>query len=153
MIRFLIIYLIAATLFFSCTPTTKEPNACRDCQTEERILKTYDNGQRKLIHHYENCCGEKKLIKKIKYYEGPGNNKLFERSYNDTLEDGEWIEYYKNGQKKSISRYKNGLEHGKFEEYYENRQLRSLKEWKNGQKHGDWIWYRRDGRVEKRKSY
>ena len=60
-IKILIIYLIVASVFFSCTPKDKEPdNRCRDCNIEERILKTYDNGQIKLTHHYQDCCGEKK---------------------------------------------------------------------------------------------
>ena len=157
-----IIYLITGIFFFSCTTQESEPvpetetkkvKKCSNCTTEQRVLKTYTSGEIELAHIYENCCGEKYLIKKIEYYEGPGNKKLVEKNYKNELEHGDWIEYYENGQKKAISRYKNGLQHGKWEQYYENGRRRSVKEWKNGQKHGTWFWYKSNGSEEKRKSY
>ena len=55
---------------------------------------------------------------------------------------GKIVEYYENGQKKSVISVKDGKEHGLKTAWHENGQKRLEQNWKDGKWHGLWgLWF------------
>ena len=68
----------------------------------------------------------------------------------DGKKEGEWVEYWGNGQLMSKVSYKNGKEEGEWVGYHGNGQLSSKGSYKNGLWEGDWVEYYGDGTLYKR---
>ena len=68
----------------------------------------------------------------------------------DGKKEGEWVEYWSNGQLMSKVSYKNGKEEGEWVGYHGNGQLSSKGSYKNGLWEGDWVEYYGDGTLYKR---
>ena len=68
----------------------------------------------------------------------------------DGKKEGEWVEYWGNGQLMSKVSYKNGKEEGEWVGYHRNGQLSSKGSYKNGLWEGDWVEYYGDGTLYKR---
>lgn len=63
----------------------------------------------------------------------------------ENASDGERVQFYKSGTKKSQGTYKNGKREGKWQVWYSNGQLWSECDFKNGLKHGNSAVYFRNG--------
>ena len=70
-----------------------------------------------------------------------------ETQYEDGIQHGEHVQFYKNGQISLKGEYKNGKEDGEFFNYMENGELVSEIHMKNGIEHGPWIEYRSNGEI------
>ena len=68
----------------------------------------------------------------------------------DGKKEGEWVEYWGNGQLMSKVSYKNGKEEGEWVGYHGNGQLSSKGSYKNGLWEGGWVEYYGDGTLYKR---
>jgi antitoxin component YwqK of YwqJK toxin-antitoxin module len=69
-------------------------------------------------------------------------------SQNIPPKNGEWKEYYENGQLKIVGFYKDGKQEGEWKEYHENGQLKSVGSFKNGRQEGEWKAYDENGQLK-----
>ncbi len=74
-------------------------------------------------------------------------------SFLNGAEDGEWIWYFDNGQKKRVRNYLNGEYHGKALDYYENGQLENEYLYEHGEATGTWVSYHENGTIYTRSDY
>lgn len=98
-------------------------------------------------------------------------------TYKDGLADGQWQEWYENGNLRFNASWKEGKGHGQWRYYHENGQVRQeeffdmdiaqgffrsywpngnlqlLSSWLDGKKHGEWIYYDDRGNTVKREAY
>lgn len=75
------------------------------------------------------------------YYDTDRKKLKTEGCYIDSLKNGNWIEYYEKGNRKSEMNYINATEDGRFIEYYENG-MKSREGYLKGIKWtGHWVWY------------
>jgi len=71
----------------------------------------------------------------------------------DGLKQGNWEEYWNNGEIEERGSYKDGKEDGIWEKYWSNGQLQYKGSYKNGERYGVWEWYNYDGQLEFKSSY
>jgi len=77
-------------------------------------------------------------------------SKRYNRTNNDRKKTGLWLEFYANGNKKSIVSYKNGLKNGIFIKYHENGVVEIKKYYKKDKLHGIAKYYMPDGSIMSR---
>mgnify|MGYP006096171695 FL=1 len=70
----------------------------------------------------------------------------------DGILEGEWVNYFENGQFRYKGSYKNGLREGEWIFYHDNGQLYGKGSYKSGKKEGEWVDYRKDGTVDSERS-
>jgi antitoxin component YwqK of YwqJK toxin-antitoxin module len=63
------------------------------------------------------------------------------------VEEGNWTEYYINGNIKEQIQFKNEVFDGERKEYYENGILKTYQNWGEGQKNGYCYYYNEKGKV------
>lgn len=128
------------------------------------IVEEYLNGDKIHSVTYDRMGGKKSSEKKLKgtkeiIYNYNVDGSIFDIQIIDMRESTyQEINYYDNGQKKSVYRYSgiffveralDGLQ----EEYYENGNLNIRAEYKNGKKHGIYEEYNKNGRLIDRENY
>ena len=64
-----------------------------------------------------------------------------------TMGEGEYVEYWGNGQLWECSNYKNGNRHGEYKWWYENGILWTHSHYKNGILHGEYKTWYKDGKL------
>jgi hypothetical protein len=69
-------------------------------------------------------------------------------NYITNTKEGEFKEWYSNGQIKSKTNYLNGLRHGLHEYWYSNGQRESIQHYVNGQEQGKTTWRNADGSLQ-----
>ena len=69
---------------------------------------------------------------------------LFNGIYN-----GDWVNYYKSGKKRSQGKYANGIQEGPWIYYYENGKKEQEGNYKNNLPVGVWTWYYPNGKVKR----
>ena len=73
---------------------------------------------------------------------------------NETYEDGKWIEWYSNGQKKEEQTFKNKEEGGTVSLWYDNGQKWKEGTYKTGgQREGTWTWWHMNGQKSYERIY
>lgn len=65
----------------------------------------------------------------------------------NSKENGEWIYYYPDGEKRLMATYEDGLENGRFEWYTSDGKVTEVGNYQNGLKHGFWLTYYPNGEV------
>ena len=77
-------------------------------------------------------------------------------SYEGTLnygkKEGEWVDYWTNGQLYSKGNYKNGKKEGAWVFYWDNGQLMRKGNYKNGKREGAWVEYENYGTLDRERS-
>ena len=71
-------------------------------------------------------------------------------NYKDNKRDGIWTFYYKNGNKFKEEEYKNGILDGKVIGYFKNGLIGKEGFQKNGKKDGEFIYYNEDGSINRK---
>ena len=86
---------------------------------------------------------------------GPSRNLFFKGNYNEETGrlDGEWEEYYDQGQLCIRENWKDGNRHGFYESFYENGQLMTKDNWIEGDQDGLQEQYQKDGKLFFRNNY
>ncbi|MAD11452.1 MAG: hypothetical protein CMC04_01855 [Flavobacteriaceae bacterium] len=74
-------------------------------------------------------------------------------SYKDGKREGEYLEYYENGQLRFKRNYKDGKLEGEYLIYYESGQLKKKNNYKNGKRDGENIHYWENGQLYKTEIY
>ena len=69
------------------------------------------------------------------------------------IQNGEWIEYWENGQLEGKRNYKNGKVEGEYLKYYENGQLKYKSNHKDGKQDGEWLYYYDNGQLQFKSNY
>lgn len=60
-------------------------------------------------------------------------------------EDGSWVFYYSNGERKAEGNYSNGKKNGKWTYYYKNGKIKQQGNYSYGKLTGSWKWYYENG--------
>ena len=95
---------------------------------------------------------------KFLYWYDLGNGIEFDKLkeeivYKNGLPNGEWVEYYEDGQISHKGTYKNGERDGTLIRFYENDQKSIEGNFINGIENGIWKYYSEDGKLWKEESY
>jgi antitoxin component YwqK of YwqJK toxin-antitoxin module len=70
------------------------------------------------------------------------------------LQQGEWKEYYENGQMKSIGKYLNGNKVGQWKYFYASSKVFEIGKYDNqGRQQGKWIWYFDNGKTRRESNF
>jgi len=70
------------------------------------------------------------------------------------MKQGNWIEYYETGEKRSEGTYHNDNKIGKWKYYYKNNSLLQEGEYNNdGKFEGKWVWYYENGKILRTENY
>ena len=116
------------------------------------ISKIYPNGIPREVYLYNRGNLEKdkpyKITAKIQYT-NDGSIKIINRFHDNgkimltggfiaERQNGKWIEWYENEQKKNEKSYKNGKLDGLWKEWHENGQQRTIGTFKDGLRIGEW---------------
>ncbi|MBT6472166.1 MAG: hypothetical protein HOK52_13040 [Candidatus Marinimicrobia bacterium] len=120
------------------------------------ISKIYPNGIPREVYLYNRGNLEKdkpyKITAKIQYT-NDGSIKIINRFHDNgkimltggfiaERQNGKWIEWYENEQKKNEKSYKNGKLDGLWKEWHENGQQRTIGTFKDGLRIGEWtVWF------------
>lgn len=70
----------------------------------------------------------------------------------DGVLEGQWVNYFVNGQLRYKGSYKNGKREDEWIFYHDNGQVYGKGSYKNGKKEDEWVDYRRDGAVDSERS-
>lgn len=62
---------------------------------------------------------------------------------------GTWTQFYENGGKKSVARFKDGKPDGEQAQWYADGRKKSVNTWKNGVRENKWSWWYADGSLAK----
>jgi hypothetical protein len=76
-----------------------------------------------------------------------------EGNYKNGEREGEYLNYYDNGQLENEGNYKNGKEEGEYVRYYKNGQLSLKGTYKNGKEEGEWVFYDTKGNISFTQTY
>jgi antitoxin component YwqK of YwqJK toxin-antitoxin module len=57
------------------------------------------------------------------------------------------IVYYENGQAQFMQQYLNGIKHGEYKDWYKTGQLRTVGYYNMGTRNGTWQWYGEKGEI------
>lgn len=113
-------------------------------QQKDSIWRFYD-GNAQLISEDQYKAGKRNGFSKVYY---SGTKQIFEqRNYLNDLQDGPWIQYYANGQKKAEGTYKNDNPIGRAVWYFEDGRINIMGNYANGLKDGTWIFNKPDGTL------
>lgn len=69
-------------------------------------------------------------------------------NYRSNTKEGQYEEWYSNGQLKYAGNFKNGKRDGKFTEWYKNGQKQAEEQWKNGQLNGNTKYWAENGELQ-----
>jgi antitoxin component YwqK of YwqJK toxin-antitoxin module len=108
----------------------------------ELIISTSEYGER--IEYTINERGEKHGSYTVKNTFG---RTVLLQSYINGVMEGPYVEYYQNGQIKSVCKCRNNRIEGEFCEWYEDGSILEESNYKDGKKHGECIQWVRDGYV------
>jgi len=98
--------------------------------------------------------GESKPFTGILYSKFPNGQTDSWQQYIDGVGQGEWINYYDNGNYREIGNYDNNLVSGPMKKYYRNGNLKSSGTYKNWRiKVGKWKYYNSAGEFEREEDY
>jgi antitoxin component YwqK of YwqJK toxin-antitoxin module len=114
----------------------------------------FKNRNKQSIIFYLN--GEINPNKLCSYWYENGYKKIetFLIKYNDeTIFDGNYIEYFNNGIIYTEGNITNNLKNGKWIEYYASRMPKSIGNYKAGEKIGEWVYYNETGDIIKTDIY
>lgn len=78
---------------------------------------------------------------------------LVYHSYIGGIMEGPYIEYFRNGQIKSVCKCRNNMIEGEFTEFYEDGTIKEESYYVNGRKHGECIKWKRSGYIRESKLY
>ena len=67
--------------------------------------------------------------------------------------EGEWLEYYKNGEVKEKSNFKDGKAEGESLRYYKSGELKNKNNWKDGKLEGERLYYYKNGQLWRKNNY
>lgn len=67
--------------------------------------------------------------------------------------NGDWKDYYENGQLKSEGKYSNGVKTGVWIYYYKNGRVNQKGLYINGNAEGEWNWYYKSGKLLRNENY
>ncbi len=125
---------------------------------EAEYLNNYKHG---VISRYSEATG--RLISRIEYqndkfhglkevyYETPGRETLRERAFHKNGQrEGEFTEYYANGQVAESGFVLDGRLDGEHKRFYENGRLKSITRYRDGELNGDLEEFREDGSLSRR---
>ena len=76
-----------------------------------------------------------------------------QKNYINGKFEGEWLEYYENGQLKIKRNYKDDKLEGESLWYHKNGQLESKGNFKDDKKEGEWLHYRSNGKLWRKYYY
>lgn len=130
-------------LFYNNSVVKEEGTLVKNQNSGKRITY-YESGKVKSIEDNSKIGAEG--IKRTEYFEN-GNIKSESRS--DTLE----INYYTNGNRKSLSRYKERKTDGEQITYFETEEIATIVNYKSGIRHGKFVLYHRNGKMAYKGEY
>jgi len=106
------------------------------------------------MHELEDRAGLAYLPKADKPFTGtaygyyPDGETIYMQSdFVEGRQNGEYIEYYQNGQINYKYSFKNGIEDGEWVWYNEDGALLKKENYKDGKLHGDWVTYHDNGQI------
>jgi antitoxin component YwqK of YwqJK toxin-antitoxin module len=115
--------------------------------TFEKVEGVYENGKPEGINVYEGEGDEAVIIEHREYYE---NEELRMKGAIDAgKRDGEWVAFYDDGSKWSLSTYDKGIKQGKSKVWFKNGNLRYEGKYLDDQKNGTWDYYDEAGALVK----
>lgn len=85
-------------------------------------------------------------FKEVQYYDD-GNPKIIKHFSRDSIPDGLYKRFYKNGQLEIRITYNQGVRDGRLEEYYENGNLKTIENYKNGKLDGETKTFHENGII------
>lgn len=71
----------------------------------------------------------------------------------DGTYEGDWIYYYKNGNKKATGSYNSGAKDGNWVYYYPNGKKEQQGNYKDNKLKGDWTWYYQNGAIKRKEFF
>lgn len=124
---------------------TKYEGIIKDGKIEGTLKTYYSSGKLESSVNYRNG---KVTGKAIFYYDNDDNNAKAEMVFNDDEQiQGEYIEYYENGEKKAVLEFDEGLPDGEALFYYDSGNIKIEGQYKKGVKEGKWKNYTEDGNL------
>ena len=99
---------------------------------------------------------ERDYIYYKKFTETPFTGKVSGRKQGEMkngIKEGEWVEYYEDGQLSYKGRYKNGEELGEWVLYYANGQLKEKGSFGTGRFEGEYFTYHANGQLKEKGSF
>ncbi|KAB1062815.1 toxin-antitoxin system YwqK family antitoxin [Salibacter halophilus] len=143
--NFLCVAFISIALFSNC-------NTEESYETFSKIEKTYSNGKKHVVLHYQMREDTVYQVKKEYFYDS--GEKLMEGPVTpDGKRNGHWKAYFQNGKIKSEGSFENDKASGKRTVYYDNGQKRYEGKYKNGKRSGSWHFWDKNGKLLKTESY
>lgn len=115
--------------------------------TKSTVVKKWDSGSIKSKGTLK--CG-KEIGKWEHFYEDGSKKSVYQFDRKDKL-TGKYIEYYKDGQIKTIGYYRDGKKTGTWSTYYDNGKVDSEGYYSNGEKSGKWVEHNSEGKKIKKK--
>ena len=115
-----------------------------------RVVNYYNENKILATEYYKNN-DLSKTIKKDGYHIEYRSNKgdlIGEGFIKNNKEQGEWKDYYRNGNVERIINFKNGEKHGSFKELYENGMVRVLGKMWNGRRSDTIKWFYESGKIK-----
>mmetsp|Transcript_29795 Transcript_29795/g.33229 ORF Transcript_29795/g.33229 Transcript_29795/m.33229 type:complete len:123 (-) Transcript_29795:24-392(-) len=76
-----------------------------------------------------------------------GNSGTTTRTYIDSKQEGEYKQWYENGQLKEYCHYVNGIREGEYKCWYDNGQLETQSNYVNGLSEGEFMSWRKNGEA------
>jgi antitoxin component YwqK of YwqJK toxin-antitoxin module len=107
------------------------------------LIETSESGNR--IEYTINERGEKHGSYIVKNTDG---RTILLQSYINGIMEGPYVEYYQNGQIKSVCKCRNNKIEGEFCEWYEDGSILEESNYKDGKKHGECINWVREGGIK-----
>ena len=132
--------LIAVVLLFSCA------------NREEVVEQTFPNGNKKIVLVYEGKDADRKVIEQKSFYID-GRPEVKGQFDKNAKRNGNWVYFYKNGNKWSEVEYTSGIRNGKSITYFENGNKRYQGNYLEDKQTGHWIFFNEDGSIDQEKDY
>jgi antitoxin component YwqK of YwqJK toxin-antitoxin module len=140
------------TTIFKNKPENSSPDTLNESDLFSRIEKTYSNGKKHVVLHYQMREDTVYQVKKEYFYDS--GEKLMEGPVTpDGKRNGNWKAYFQDGKIKSEGSFENDKASGKRTVYFDNGQKRYEGEYKNGKRSGTWHFWDKNGKLLKTKSY
>ena len=114
---------------------------------KEKILETWDNG----IPKNKRVLIDKNSYVDYSYY--PSGSLKTEQTIVKNKREGDYIRYWKNGEKSDHTCFKNGKEDGPTILYNKEGKIWLKGQYSNGNKTGEWIFHDSDGSVTHKENF
>jgi len=137
--KYVLITLLAAAVFSSCTHETKI------------VEETYTDGSPKRECVYKGKDSKSELLRETTWY--PKKKVQMVGEFKANKRDGKWVYYYENGNIWSEGFFKNGKSDGKRITHYENGKIFYEGYYKEDQRVGTWKFYDEKGKLLKTVDY